>query len=475
MLEATAQGAYRIVFLCIEMLEGPTFQKILHSQSFQNRLSGIYIDEAHLVHEASHWRSGYTRLSELRKLFNRHIPIVAISATNPSSYRKSLHEFTGMQEDYLLINLGNHRPELETVVIPMEHHNSSFIDIAFILPLGAKIQHILFTIVYCDDLELLTAMFWWKKARLVDMGLPVEIVDILHAGLTPEHQAKVLDDFREGHVKILLASEKIGVGMDFPHVRRVVQYLCKGLTLVRWEQRRGRCARTRGMVGTGYLIAEPRMANGNEATVQSPHDEDPGLLDLIQSPTCCDRVYDKWLENPSRIPSLNPRQCCSKQNCYPQLKPQREHQWIAYQPPSTMHTNTVKTTTKEKELILEQLVNWRHEIWSTKWRSQWPLYGPKAMVADADLENVAKHAGSIVKVDDLLPLTHIIHWSLISGPLFDAVQAALKHVTGHDAPSVDEPEPTPSHTPTYPSHMNSSEPVAVGDLQPGEQVFTLQS
>jgi hypothetical protein len=57
----------------------------------------------------------------------------------------------------------------------------------------------------------------------------------------------------------LLASEKIGVGMNSPNVRKVVQYLCQGLTLVQWEQQCGQCACTPRMIGTGYIIAESRM------------------------------------------------------------------------------------------------------------------------------------------------------------------------------------------------------------------------
>jgi len=36
LLEETACGYYKVVFVCVEMLEGPSFAKILHSKSFQN-------------------------------------------------------------------------------------------------------------------------------------------------------------------------------------------------------------------------------------------------------------------------------------------------------------------------------------------------------------------------------------------------------------------------------------------------------
>ena len=43
---------------------------------------------------------------------------------------------------------------------------------------------------------------------------------------------------------------------------------------------------------------------------------------------------------------------------------------------------------------------------------------------------MAKHAGSITSIDHLRPLTHIIHWSQLSEPLFHAVRAALALATG---------------------------------------------
>jgi len=36
LLENTAHGYYKVIFVCVEMLEGLSFAKILHSKSFQN-------------------------------------------------------------------------------------------------------------------------------------------------------------------------------------------------------------------------------------------------------------------------------------------------------------------------------------------------------------------------------------------------------------------------------------------------------
>lgn len=125
-IEKAMAGAFRVVFVCAEMLESPTFAVVLNSPHFQALLTGIYLDEAHLVHESRAWRSSYTRLGQARSIVGMDVPLVAISATLPSTYRLLLCEFARLKKDYSLINLGNHRPELTTVVVKLQHDVSSF-------------------------------------------------------------------------------------------------------------------------------------------------------------------------------------------------------------------------------------------------------------------------------------------------------------------------------------------------------------
>ena len=433
-LEQIARGEYKIIFACPEMLESPTFSQILHSTSFQCSLSAIYIDEAHLVHESTSWRPAYTRIHQLRTLIGYCIPMVAISATLPSLYRHSLVTFTGLRVNYKLINLGNFRPELSTVILYMEHEHNSFKDLTFLLRDNVQMQDIVKTIIYADDLNILTAMFWFFQSRLSDLGLRTTIVDILHAGLTVEHEEKCLADFASGNTKFLLASEKIGAGMNFLGVSRVVQYLVHGLTLVRWVQRQGRGARDLGSTAQGILIVEKKMQWGQGLSPQAPGNEDPGLLELVQSPHCCQDVLDHWLENPTHHSSFSTtiHLCCS--NCYPSLKPAREHFWIM-ENPGVGNLQKLSRRFKEGEVekIVAMLWEWRSKVWRDEWRDEWPGYGPKSLVSDADLERVAKNATSVDSLNALEPLVHIVHWSKLADSLLSAVGTAVTAVIGDES------------------------------------------
>ncbi|PPR07518.1 hypothetical protein CVT24_006874 [Panaeolus cyanescens] len=83
------------------MLEIQAVARVLYSKSFKAELSGIYIDEAHVIQE-----------------IGTNAPLVATSATLPARYRKTLEDCAALSPDYTLINLGNYCLELFLIVPP---------------------------------------------------------------------------------------------------------------------------------------------------------------------------------------------------------------------------------------------------------------------------------------------------------------------------------------------------------------------
>ncbi|KAF8178738.1 P-loop containing nucleoside triphosphate hydrolase protein [Pholiota molesta] len=418
------------------MLETPSVARVLHSESFRAQLSAVYIDEAHTVHESVSWRPGYSRLHLLRKLLGVDIPLVPLSATFPTLYRKSLEIHAGLKPEYRLINLGNFRPELSTIVAPMQHDANSFQDLTFVLPWNASEESIPQTIIYCDNLDMLTAMFWWFHTRLGSMRFPTSLVDILHSGLSQEHQKICTADFICGKTKILLGSDKIGAGMDFPSVQIVVQYRCQGLTLVKWEQRRGRGARRSGATAVGVILVEKSMSGDDgDLSTTSPHFEDPALLDLIHSASdCLEHIADHHLENPPRYDNSGALcvRCGTRcSNCNPALRIGRDLTWIMENFPTVDEDSSPtrpKTTRMQKDVIFESLAAWRLKTWKEEWMENWPCYGPDSLVSDSDLQEIAKRAHNISTLDTLLSFTHIPHEEELAMPLFNALQQILDSV-----------------------------------------------
>jgi superfamily II DNA/RNA helicase len=121
----------------------------------------------------------------------------------------------------------------------MEHDITSFLDIAFILPLGCREADLVKTLIYVDNIELLTKVFWWACQRAASIGLRDYVIDIVHSGLSVRHQEICLEPFPTGRTAILLGSSKISTSMNFPGVCRVIQYKYCDLTIPDFDQRRG--------------------------------------------------------------------------------------------------------------------------------------------------------------------------------------------------------------------------------------------
>ncbi|KAJ6477091.1 P-loop containing nucleoside triphosphate hydrolase protein [Mycena vitilis] len=374
----------QVVYVCPEMLESPSFARLLHSTSWRRRLSAIYLDEAHLPYETHHWRPSYSRLHVLRHIVGEDVPLMALSATCPPHYRDALVPLAGLKPDYTLINLGNHRPELSIIILPLMHDISSFQDLAFVAPFGCRVADIQKTLIFCDDLELLTKKMWWFYYRLASMGLPTHLVDIIHSGLSEQHQKLCLDDFRSGKTLILLGSSKISAGINFRAVRVVIQYLIRKMTVADASQRLGRAGRG-GETAVGIFFVEPNMMPGAD----TPKDADEGMVDLIHSPLCAEAIMDLHLGNPPREPVAG-RCCCNR--CYPELRPAQQLQWVTVNPAPTTSLPVAHTTDEQREEIYQALIRWRLVHWRAHWRVQWPSYGPKCLVSDADLNDIANHA-----------------------------------------------------------------------------------
>ncbi|KAJ6578552.1 P-loop containing nucleoside triphosphate hydrolase protein [Mycena capillaripes] len=105
--EKAAKGEMMVLYVCPETVESPSFSRVLHSESWRQRLSAIYLDEAHLVHQSHTWQPSYSRIYQLRNIVGHEVPLICLSATCPESFHVSLITYAGLHPDYHLINLGN--------------------------------------------------------------------------------------------------------------------------------------------------------------------------------------------------------------------------------------------------------------------------------------------------------------------------------------------------------------------------------
>ncbi|KAH6886596.1 P-loop containing nucleoside triphosphate hydrolase protein [Coprinopsis sp. MPI-PUGE-AT-0042] len=418
---------------------------VLHANSFKSRLSAIYLDEAHTPHESHLWRDAYSRFHLLRRICGlQDVPLVALSATLPTIYRNSLSTYVGLKADYHLINLGNSRPELSVIIKNMEFDITSFRDVEFLFNNSTlNPQSIPPTIIYIDNIERLTSLFWWCRTQLEHRQLPLYWVDIIHAGLSERHRETSTERFRLGITRIWLGTDLIGAGMDFPHVKMVVQYCCRDLSLVGWEQRRGRAGRSKGSTGIGLLLVEKSMADDGKLSVSAPGCEDPGLLEVIRPRQCYFVAADTLLENPNTSSPCVTR--CSF--CNPSLLSLvRTFTWVpvTYSSTASQPMGIISPPNEaQRALGVQQLKEWRRKTWEDEWKDTWTFYGPRDLVEDSDIELIVKNIHQTRNTNDIYERTQISHFDELAPGLLVAVQELQTLFFGHVVPHV---PPVPVNT-----------------------------
>jgi len=85
------------------------------------------------------------------------------------------------------------------------------------------------------------------NSKLYEDGVPA---DCIHGGRDQERRLRVLDSFRKGELRILVATDVVGRGLDIPDVTHVVVYSFN--TPLEYIHRIGRTGR--GVDGTGHAL-----------------------------------------------------------------------------------------------------------------------------------------------------------------------------------------------------------------------------
>ncbi|KAF8168391.1 hypothetical protein B0H34DRAFT_816271, partial [Crassisporium funariophilum] len=466
LLEEIAHGAGMfVVYVCAEMLKTPTFANLLHSESFKAQLSGIYLDKAYTLHESQHWRPVYACLHLLWQIAGlSDMPMIVLSAMLPSVYRQSLLSCVGLKPNYYLIHKGNFCAELSVIIKFMQFDIILFNDLVFIFPLNGNPASIPQTIIYSDNIERITKAFWWCKAGMEAWGiLDMGFVDLLHAGLSTSHQESCTRDFMSGAISILFATDKVGAGMDFPNVKWAVQYCCRDLSLVQWEQRRGRSARTTGNSAVGILLVEKSMASVKTGpSLAAPGSKDPGLVDdICSNTTCYEMMTNKWLENPGL--SIPCSTHCS--HCNPSLLNNiRTFTWMpvtnlapAVAAPAV--TGLTPPSEAQQAIAIDKLKAWRLNLWTHKWKNKWFSYGADHLICDADIKALAKTIHSIKTTDCIYKKAHIPHFTAIAPPLLQKIQAIKLELYPDLASDTSHPNlPVQNLAPAIPSTVTKPAP-----------------
>ena len=219
-------GRLRLIYLAPERLQHGWFVRTLS-------LAGpslLVVDEAHCISFWGHdFRPDYLRLGELRRQLDSP-PCLALTATATANVQRDIADKLELRHPLTIVT-GFRRPNLHFAVELCSSKQEK------LLALRALIGEVRrgSAVVYCATrrhVEELAAALGGDRSG----------VGYYHAGLPDVIRAEIQDHFTAGRMKILVATNAFGMGIDKPDVRLVVHFDVPG-SLEAYYQEAGRAGR----------------------------------------------------------------------------------------------------------------------------------------------------------------------------------------------------------------------------------------
>ena len=221
---AIADGSARVVLTTPERLADPSFQALLRQQP----TSLLVVDEAHCISQWGHdFRPAFLEIAPaLRTLGNP--PVLALTATATQHVLDDVLSQLGIAKSGV-VHTGVYRPHLHFAVEQVERESDKP---ARLLALVAGEGH---GIVYTATVKAAEEVHQALLAADVNAGL-------YHGRLPAAERQQAQEAFMEGRVRVMVATNAFGLGIDKSDIRFVVHYQMPA-SLDAYYQEAGRAGR----------------------------------------------------------------------------------------------------------------------------------------------------------------------------------------------------------------------------------------
>ena len=206
-----------------------------------HRIALLAIDEAHCVCEWGYdFRPSYLRLALARRRLRPRVT-VALTATATPATRLDIIRVLELHNPHVVVS-GFDRPNLNFAVQRADHMRDRLVRVRSLVRLVAPAP----AIVYAGTRSGVESVAYYLRRG--ETG-----VDCYHAGRPPAERARVQEKFMGGDLRILVATNAFGMGVDKPDVRLVVHLAPPG-SIEDYYQEAGRASRD-GAPGKCIVLA----------------------------------------------------------------------------------------------------------------------------------------------------------------------------------------------------------------------------
>ncbi|MDR4467064.1 MAG: ATP-dependent DNA helicase [Nitrospira sp.] len=247
----------QLLYLAPERMQHEGFLQLLRSLW----VSLLVVDEAHCISQWGHdFRPDFLKIGLLRRELTSP-PCLALTATATARVQRDICQRLSLREPFQLV-AGFRRANLAFSVHLCQFRQDKLAMLGRLVCDAEKGT----ILVYCATRRAVEEVAAWLEQSHTAVGY-------YHAGLSDEERRLVHDSFRRGALRILVATNAFGMGIDKPDVRLVVHFDVPG-SLEAYYQEAGRAGRDGRRASCVLLFHERDVATQDYFIEQASKDHE---------------------------------------------------------------------------------------------------------------------------------------------------------------------------------------------------------